>query len=410
MATGKITKSAVERLVGGWIWDSEVKGFGVRRQLDGAFYYLRYRLGGRQCMKSIGRHGSPWTPDTARRAAQEALGEVVKGKHPAFATKPAGDTFGAVLPRFLERQRLKLRPRAFEEVERHLVNHSAPLAKLRLSEIDRRTVAKLLEQIERDRGPVARNRVRSSLSAFFEWAFREGLVEVNPVQGTDKAHETERTRVLSDTELAELWQGLDVSGIGDFGDIVRLLLLTGQRRDEIGGLCWSEVDLAKGVIHLAADRTKNKRPHEVPLSAPARAILERRSVTGRTRAHPTPDGDWVFGIRGFSGWSWPKAALDKRLGAKVEPWTLHDLRRSCATGMAELGVPPHIIEAVLNHVSGHKAGVAGIYNRARYESEMRDALARWAAHVEALARPGHDMLADVPALSAKSTGEGSAAR
>jgi hypothetical protein len=270
MATGKITVSAVKRLAdaGGWLWDSEVKGFGVRRQLDGAFYYLRYRLGGRQCMKSIGRHGSPWTPDTARKAAQEALGEVVKGKHPGFATKAAGDTFGAVLPRFLERQRLKLRPRAFEEVERHLVNHSSPLAKLRLAEIDRRTVAKLLEQIERDRGPVARNRVRSSLSAFFEWAFREGFVEVNPVQGTDKAHETERTRVLSDTELAELWQGLDVSGIGDIGDIVRLLLLTGQRRDEIGGLCWSEVDLAKGVIHLAADRTKNKRPHEVPLSAP----------------------------------------------------------------------------------------------------------------------------------------------
>ena len=421
MATGKITKSAVERLDGGWIWDSEVKGFGVRRQLEGAFYYLRYRLGGRQMMKSIGRHGSPWTPDTARRAAQEALGEVVKGKHPAFATKPAGDTFGAALPRFLERQRLKLRPRAFEEVERHLVGHSAPLSKLRLAEIDRRTIAKHLEEIERDRGPVARNRVRSSLSAFFEWAFREGLVEVNPVQGTDKAHEAERTRVLSDAELAEIWQALSATGpgpdgpgnrsaFGDFSDIVRLLLLTGQRREEIGRLRWSEVDLAKGVIRLTADRTKNKRPHEVPLSAPARAILERRSVTGRTRARPTaPDnfrGDdgCVFGAgggaTGFSGWSHAKAALDNRLGTKLEPWTLHDLRRSCATGMAELGVSPHIIEAVLNHISGHKAGVAGIYNRARYTDEVRDALDRWAEHVLSTADQGPPSPKIAPAATA----------
>ena len=243
MATGKITKTAVEKLEGGWLWDTEVKGFGVRRQLDGAFYYLRYRLGGRQCMKSIGRHGSPWTPDTARKAAQEAIGEVVKGRPPAFAAKAAADTFGAVLPRFLERQRLKLRPRTFDEVGRHLLSHSAPLAKLRLAEIDRRTIAKHLEEIEK-RGPIARNRVRGSLMTFFEFCYREGLIQANPVQGTDKAHEVDRTRVLSDAELAEVWQATPTvpsrSGNGDFGDIVRLLLLTGQRREEIGGLRWSE--------------------------------------------------------------------------------------------------------------------------------------------------------------------------
>jgi integrase len=207
---------------------------------------------------------------------------------------------------------------------------------------------------------------------FFEFCFREGLIEVNPVNGTDKAHEVERTRVLTDAELAELWQSLGVSGNGDFSDIVRLLLLTGQRREEIGGLRWSEVDLEQGVISLPPDRTKNRRPHKVPLSAPARAILDRRS---------RGNGDYVFGTQGFCAWSNPKAALDYRLGAKVEPWTLHDLRRTCATGMAELGVSPHIIEAVLNHISGHKAGVAGIYNRARYTDEVRDALERWAEHV-----------------------------
>jgi integrase len=167
---------------------------------------------------------------------------------------------------------------------------------------------------------------------FFEFCFREGLIEVNPVNGTDKAHEVERTRVLTDAELAELWQSLGVSGNGDFSDIVRLLLLTGQRREEIGGLRWSEVDLEQGVISLPPDRTKNRRPHKVPLSAPARAILDRRS---------RGNGDYVFGTQGFCAWSNPKAALDYRLGAKVEPWTLHDLRRTCATGMAELGVSPH---------------------------------------------------------------------
>jgi hypothetical protein len=260
MATGKITKIAVDRLEEGWIWDTEVKGFGVRRQLDGAFYYLRYRLGGRQCMKSIGRHGSPFTPEMARKTAQEALGDVVRGKHPATLGSPPGtsaeeaNTFGGLLGRFLDRQRPKLRPKTMAEVERHLRSNSAPLAKLRLAEIDRRTIAKLLEEIEK-RGPVMRNRVRSTLSGYFDWAKREGLIETNPVEGTNKAHEAERTRVLTDAELAAVWvacrtpagpakpKGIGPNGWADFTDIIRLLILTGQRRNEIGDLRWSELIL-----------------------------------------------------------------------------------------------------------------------------------------------------------------------
>jgi integrase len=378
---GKITKTAVERLQpgGDWLWDSTVKGFGARRQIDGVFYYLRYRFNGTQRIKSIGRHGSPWTPDTARMKAKEKLGKLASGADP-FAAETvvlAAETFGAEVKRYLERRRAAMKPRSFMEIERHLMNHARPLAKLRLGNIDRRTIAVLLAEIEEGSGPVARNRVRSSLSAFFGWAIREGFIEANPVVATGKADEgASRDRVLTEAELARVWAALEED---QFSDIVRLLLLTGQRREEIGGLRWSEIDLDRGLIVWPPARTKNKRQHELPLSAQACAILERQPHR--------KDRDLIFGIGEgpFSGWSDCKAALDARLGhrkTKAKPWRLHDLRRTAATGMAELGVQPHIIEAVLNHVSGHKAGVAGIYNRARYEGEMRDALTKWAQHVE----------------------------
>ena len=388
MATGKITKTAVEDLQGGaWIWDATVKGFGARRQRDGVFYYLRYRLGGLQRMKSIGRHGSPWTPDTARRQAKTALGKVAAGFDPfAEALQArAAETFGKEAQRYLERKRATMKPRSFEEVERHLTNHAKPLAKLRLAEIDRRTIAVRLAEVEVASGPVARNRVRSTLSAFFAWAITGGFIETNPVTGTGKADEGgSRERVLTEDELAEVWAALEAD---QFGDIVRLLILTAQRREEIGGLRWSEVDFERGLIVLPPARTKNKRLHELPLSSGARAILERQ---------PRRKGrDFIFGHGSgpFSGWSDSKAALDQHLldarqarRAKPLPdFRLHDIRRTAATIMADrLGVLPHIIEAILNHVSGHRAGVAGVYNRATYAEATREALERWANHVEAI--------------------------
>jgi integrase len=182
-----------------------------------------------------------------------------------------------------------------------------------------------------------------------------------------------------------VWAAL---GADQFGDILRLLILTGQRREEIGGLRWSEVDFERALIVLQPARTKNKRLHEIPLSPQARAILERQPKRRRELIFGRGEG-------GFSGWSVGKARLDRHLlatrqeaGAKPMPdWRLHDLRRTAATGMADLGVLPHIVEAVLNHVSGHRTGVAGIYNRARYETEMRDALERWADHVARITAP-----------------------
>jgi integrase len=354
------------------LWDSGVNGFGARRQTRGVFYYLRYRHNGAQIMKSIGRHGSPWTPDTARNEAKRLLGLAVGGDDP-FAKSLAAEGFGVEVERYLERKRVGMKPRSFEEVKRFLTNHAAPLAKLRLTDIDRRAIAVLLAEIERTRGPVARNRARSALSAFFGWAITEGLLETNPVQGTAKVNEgASRERVLTQDELRQLWHAL---GNGRFADLVRLLLLTGQRRTELGNLQWNEIDLKRKLIVLPPERTKNKRKHELPLSHQALVILERQP-----RRNSSP---FLFsGVQGYKDWDSAKARLDKRL--RIADWHLHDLRRSCATGMAELGVQPWIIEAVLNHVSGHKGGVAGVYNRARYEGEMRDALQRWAQHIAAI--------------------------
>jgi integrase len=355
---GKITKSSVDKLKP-WtvLWDSEVKGFGVRRHgADARHYLLRYRFAGKQTFRKIGRHGSPFTPDTARNEARRLLGLLASGVNPA-AQPPQSEDFASEVDRYLtHKQGLK----AFAMIDRHLRKHAKPLHSLPLAKIDRRTIAQVLAGIERNAGPIARNRTRTTLSAFFAWLIREGLIDVNPVAGTGKANEgPSRDRVLTQTELAEVWS----AATGTFGDIIRLLLLTGQRRNEIGFLRWSEVDWGRKMIVLPPERTKNKLRHELPLAPQALAILQERP---RQRDHVFREFNWYRG----------KIALDAALKG-VAAWRLHDLRRTCATGMAELGVQPHIIEAVLNHVSGHKAGVAGIYNRARYEAEMRTALEQW---------------------------------
>jgi integrase len=302
------------------------------------------------------------------------LGVVAGGTDP-FAQALSGEGFAASIDRYLERKRASLKPNSFKDAERYLRNHCASLHRLRLDQIDRRKIAALLGEIETSSGPAARNRARSVLSSLFSWCISEGLLETNPVQGTAKANQNgSRERVLTGDELRQLWRGL---GDDRFSEIVRLLLLTGQRRNEIGHLQWSEIDFARKLIVLAPARTKNGRQHEIPLSRQALPVVERQP---RRNSSPFLFSD----KRGFNDWDGAKQQLDKRVG--IAPYTLHDLRRSCATGMAELGVQPHIIEAVLNHVSGHKAGVAGIYNRARYEAEMRDALQGWADHIDRITK------------------------
>jgi len=368
MATGKITVAALNGLEG-WLWCTQCVGFGARKQRRGIFFYLRYRHQGRQVMHSIGRLGSPWTPELARKEAQRLLGIVASGADP-FAQSLSGETFGAEIERYLVRKKASLKPRSFIEDQRNLRKHASPLHKLRLTDIDRRTIAVLLGQIETGSGPTARNRLRSALSTFFSWAIQEGLTETNPVQGTGKADAgASRDRFLTQDELRQLWRSL---GEDRFSEIVRLLLLTGCRRSEIGRLQWPEVDLAQKQIVLPAHRVKNGREFTLPLSAQALAILARQPRRNSS--------DFIFAERGFNDWDRCKARVDLRIG--IAPYRLHDLRRSAATYMAEIGILPHIVEAVLNHQSGHKQGVAGTYNRAKYSDEMRTALQRWADHVD----------------------------
>jgi integrase len=227
--------------------------------------------------------------------------------------------------------------------------------------------------IAKERGPVAANRARANLSAFFHWAIGEGLCENNPVVGTNKqTEEGPRDRALADAEAAKVWLAAPEN---DYGRIIRLLLLTGCRRDEIGGLRWSEVDLKARTITLPGVRTKNGRPHVIPLSEPAMAIL------GGLIHRANRDLIFGLGAGGFSGWSKSKAQFDKAAKLK-EAWTLHDLRRTAATRMADIGVQPHVIEALLNHISGHKAGVAGTYNLSTYAAEKKAALDLWASHLQ----------------------------
>jgi integrase len=290
-----------------------------------------------------------------------------------------------VLPLFLSRQKERLRPRTFVEVERHLRIHARRLHHLPLAGIARRDVAAVLTTVAAKLSGASANRVRTSLSSFFSWSIREGLLDTNPAAWTERREEAARTRLLTLEELRDIWAALRDD---NYGDIVRLLVLTGTRREEIGGLKWSEVDLDQALIVLPPERTKNRRMYEIVLSPPALAILKAKPRL------TWPDGtacDLVFGrgAKGFADWVGSKADLDKRIMAarkamgaeEMRAWTLHDFRRLVSTTMHDqLGIAPHVVESVLGHV-GHKSGVAGAYNLALYREEKRRALERWAAHI-----------------------------
>src|SRR5262249_24796921 len=319
-------------------------------------------------------------------SAKDIPAAVRLGRNPAAEKRRArvrtAENFGALLPRYLAHKRAKLKPRSFEEVERHVLTHCRPLHSRPISDIDQRAVAILLAGITERSGPRACNAVRASGSGFFTWAMREGLADANPFANTNKAAEAgPRDHTPSDTELREIWNACPD---GDYGAIVKVLILTGARRDEIASVAWSEIALDQELITLPARRTKGRREHEIPLSAPALAILQ---------ALPRREGrDFVFGngAGGFRGYSRAKRELDARIAvarhvatkkgkpAAMSEWRLHDLRRAISTTMHErLGIPPHIVEDILGHAT-FRSGVAGVYNRAAYRAEKRRALDLWA--------------------------------
>jgi integrase len=278
----------------------------------------------------------------------------------------------SIIDRYLEASRSRLRPSSYDQVRRYLQDSWKPLHGLPIHRIERRHVAIRLGELQREGHTVAAARARSALSTVFSFAIEQGIVDTNPVIGTSKPKEaTKRERVLSDSELVQVWNACrDDEG---YGRIVKLLILTGQRRDEVGAMTQAELDRDTGKWSIPANRTKNGRPHVLPLPPLAWEIID---TVPRHK-------DYLFGRSpgGYSGWVSGKKALDARIS--IAPWVIHDLRRTVATRIADLGIAtPHVIEALLNHISGHKAGVAGIYNRSSYEREVRNALAMWADQIQ----------------------------
>jgi integrase len=403
-------------------WDDEIPGLGLRLRTGGSRNWVfQYALGDKQRRLSLGAATEESFKTVKQRdkdhevvklgireQAAQLHARVKLGQDPAGdkteSRKRASDTFEAIARKYLAAKKERTRSGTYQETERHILKHSKTLNGLQVAKISRRDISTLIGAIKDNSGPVAANRVRSTLSDFFSWAMSEGIegLEHNPVLNTNKSEEKPRDRVLKDHELRTIWKHV---GDDHYGSILKLLMLTGQRADEIASVQVSEITEIRvpekrltdairlpafdaKVIDLPKDRTKNKRPHVIPLSNTAAAILAKQPQ----RADNDGDlRDFVFGIgqKGFSGWSRCKERLDERiekeLGKPLEHWTPHDLRRTMSTLMNDrLGVLPHVVEAILNHVSGSKAGVAGVYNKALYLRERVEALNLWADHLDAI--------------------------
>ena len=301
------------------------------------------------------------------------MAEIVFGGDPqarkAEERTKARLTLRYVANQYLQRQESQLRPKSLRDAKRYVLKSFRLLHHMPIHKITRRDIAVVLNDLS-VKAPVAAARARAVLSALFSWARGEGLLDGdNPVEGTNNPAPTVvRDRLLSDAELASIWNSCsdDV-----YGYIVKLLILTGARREEIGGMQERELDRDNYAWTLPADRVKNSQALTLHLPGLAWSIVEKT---------PRDDSGRLFD--GFNNWHRAKAVLDER--CQVKQWRLHDLRRTVATRMADIGIQPHIIEAVLNHVSGHKAGVAGVYNRSAYTRDVKHALDIWADHVASI--------------------------
>jgi integrase len=367
-------------------FDQDMPGFGIRLRATGQrvrrSWVAQYRSFGRTRRVLLGS-AELLNVEQARAAAKKVLARVTLGHDPqaekvARRQKDTHSLKGIVADYLAFKQRT-VRPRTYGEIVRYLTGHFfKPLHGVPIDQITRKDVAARLTKITVENGSITASRARIALSGFYVWAMGQGLAETNPVIGTTRPQEAKpRERVLGDAELAAIWEACDDSA---FGRAVRLLILTGARRAEVGGMRWSELDLAKGTWSLPSERVKNGRQHTLPLTPLALSIIE--SVPRRVGR------DHLFGIRSDSGLSYwhQKAELDQRLA--IKPWVLHDLRRSSATRMCDLGVAPHVVEQILNHQSGHRGGVSGIYNRSSYANEVKAALALWSDHVRAITEGG----------------------
>jgi len=392
-------------------WDSYLEGFGYRAsQVGKGTFFVMYRIDGKQRRMTIGRYPVITLKD-ARAKATEALELTKHEKDPATVEADRQRQENERRARTLELAAndyftlyTKHRPSTRDEVKRVFEREVLPtLGQLPITSITRRDLARVVNVVS-DRGAKAMaNRLVAYLGSFFKWLVDRAELESSPTAGLAKPHaESSRERVLSDQELRAVWLAANDMG-PPFGRIVQLLILTGQRRDEVGGMLKHELQLEKGLWVIPPERNKSHRVHEVPLSAMTEAII-RQALVGAgevlfapKKLRKTDD----LTPRPISGWSSFKVTLDEHIlsilqededkeaarnnraarPVSMSHYTLHDLRRTVTTGIARLGVAPHVADRLLNHSAGTISGVAKVYNRFKYEGEMRAAADLWADHV-----------------------------
>jgi integrase len=375
--------------------DGKVSGLYLVIQPSGSkSWAVRYRAAGQPKKLTLGPYPAIDLA-TARKRAQEAIGDIAGEKKAsraaARAERAAEDNrLDRIAASYVDRYVKRKVGKAWgKEIERLFRVEIIPkLGDKRIGAVTKPDIRDLLDTIV-DRGsPITANRTFATLRQLFNWAVDRDLITASPMPRSAPAPETARDRVLSDEEIHVAWRAFEQVG-WPFGPIGKLLLLTGARRDEIAEGTWGEIDFEAKTWTIPATRTKNEEAHEIPLSDTALEILK-----GLPRIAGKPG--FVFTTTGrspVSGFSKAKRAVDAAVlgclkedrgdGAKAPPhWTLHDLRRTLATSLQGLGVRLEVTEAVLNHTSGSRAGIVGVYQRYKYTTEKRAALDAWARRLE----------------------------
>ncbi len=379
----KLTKSSIDSLPISAsdvvYWDAGCPGFGVKVTPKGRkVFVVLYRTGGagsRLRKYTIGPFGQV-TLHQARVAAQKVLAAKLEGRDPAAEKRAAKrrvvtDGVEELLEAFIAQH--VSQNRSADETSRLLRREvGTPWGHKSIHEISKRDIVEVVSAIEQRGAPVAANKALKAIKTFLRWCVGRAVLDRSPADGIPlPTKEVTRDRVLSDPELAQVILAARMMG-GPYGGIVELLALTGQRREEVAGSTWDEFHRGQRTWTLPKARTKNAKLHAVHLSAQATAVLKRMKK----------QGPFVFSVHGttpFQGFTLAKRALDEMSG--VRNWRLHDLRRTCVSGMARLGVPPHVADKILNHQAGTISGVAAVYQRHDFLAERKDALECWGTHV-----------------------------
>jgi integrase len=374
-------------------WDRLLPGFGLRIMKTGRkSYIVRGRLGQEQLTDTLGTTLLIPRVETARQRARKWLLLVQEGQDPRairrakveqekIEAEAATNTVAKLADEYLEYSKTKHRASTHQETARLLRRFLAlsGLADRPAAAITRRDINAFNNELQDGQpGRIERSNMILALSRAFTWAIKRDRcgVESNPCINIELKKAGSRSRVLSDTEIRTFWSAADQLGY-PAGPLLKLLLVLGQRLNEVGRATWSEIDLERKVWELPAERVKNKTAHSVPLSPLAISIL---ASLPRFK-----DCDFLFtanGDRAFTGYHYAKTVVARAMND--DTWTLHDLRRSMTSHMQQLQVPIWVTESCLNHVAGSRSGVTGIYNRYNYWNERIDAMQRWSAKLEEL--------------------------